>query len=579
MTYLKKIREAQTLKDIAHILGVQPRTVSFLLYILPKVEKYHSFEIPKRNGGRRLINAPEPRLKMLQRRLATVLYHCVANAEEDTPPRRPLAHGFARSRSIFTNASVHKNCRYVLNLDLEDFFPSLNFGRVRGFFIKDKRFELNEKVATVIAQIACHNNELPQGSPCSPIISNLLGHLLDVRLARFARKNKCTYSRYADDITFSTNLKNFPPALAKQNPEKPQHWELGSPLIKEIHNAGFKVNNDKTRMQLRGSRQETTGLIVNKKVNIRSEYYRKARAVCHQLFSTGSYYISDPENTLESLNKIEGILSHIYYIKISAPEKNKKKSSTSKKNKKEELTAIQKLYKKFLFYKHFVALEKPLIITEGKTDPMYLRPAISKSTKYHPRLGEVVDGKFSSAVRFLRHSGTTNRILELGGGTGNLIQFFNTYEETINSFKYRLLAYPVIVLIDNDDGAGNGVFKAVKRNFDLGISIETSEPFYHLHKNLYLVKTPENIVNSQPSKSYIEHLFDPKLLKTCIGGKTFDLSKKHNTDNTYGKTIFAKKVVIPNVDKINFSGFEKLLDRIEAVLGDYEQRKSSSANS
>ena len=144
MTYLKKIREAQTLKDIADILSVKPRTVSYLLYILPEAEKYHSFEIPKRNGGRRLINAPEPRLKMLQGRLANVLYHCVANAEEEIPPRRPHAHGFARSRSIFTNASVHKNRRYVLNLDLEDFFPSLNFGRVRGFFIKDKRFKLRK---------------------------------------------------------------------------------------------------------------------------------------------------------------------------------------------------------------------------------------------------------------------------------------------------------------------------------------------------------------------------------------------------------------------------------------------------
>ena len=159
MTYLEKIREARTLRDIANILGVKPKTVSYLLYILPEAEKYHSFEIPKRNGGRRLINAPESRLKMLQRRLATVLYHCVANAEEDTPPRCPLAHGFARSRSIFTNASVHKNRRYVLNLDLEDFFPSFNFGRVRGFFIKDKRFKLNEKVATVIAQIACETHQ------------------------------------------------------------------------------------------------------------------------------------------------------------------------------------------------------------------------------------------------------------------------------------------------------------------------------------------------------------------------------------------------------------------------------------
>ena len=575
MTYLKKIREAQTLVDVAHILGVQPKTVSYLLYILAEATRYRSFEIPKRNGGKRLINAPEPRLKMVQRRLANVLYGCVAEAEKDAPSRRPLAHGFAPRRSIFTNASVHKNRRYVLNLDLEDFFPSLNFGRVRGFFIKDKRFKLNEKVATVIAQIACHNNELPQGSPCSPIISNLLGHLLDVRLVRLAGKYKCTYSRYADDITFSTNLKDFPPALAKQNPEKPQHWELGWPLVKEIQDAGFKVNNDKTRMQLRGSRQETTGLIVNQKVNIRSEYYRKARAICHQLFSTGSYYISDPENPLENLNKIEGILSHIHYIKDLAdmrPETEKKKC------------AIRELYKNFLFYKHFVALEKPLIVTEGKTDPMYLRPAIRKLTKYHPRLGEVVDGKFSSAVRFLRYSGTTDRIFELGGAD-KFPQFISKYEREMDLFKFKPLAHPVIILIDNDDGA-NEVFKIKTVKDRHKISYGTTEPFYYLHENLYLVKTPENIVNSQPSKSCIEHLFEPKLLKTCIDGKTFGLSKKHNTDkkhnkdsNTYSKTVFAKKVVIPNADKIDFSKFGKLLDRIVAVLDDYEQQKPQSENS
>ena len=591
MTKIKKIREAQTLVDVAHILGVQPKTVSYLLYILPESEKYHSFAIPKRNGGKRLINAPEPRLKMLQRQLANVLYKCVAEAEKCAPRRRPLAHGFVRARSIcnekkkkndtkkkkkcrevldiFSNASVHKNRRYVLNLDLEDFFPSLNFGRVRGFFIKDKRFRLNEKVATVIAQIACHNNELPQGSPCSPIISNLLGHLLDVRLVRLAQKNKCTYSRYADDITFSTNLKDFPPALAKQNPEKPQHWELGSPLVKEIKDAGFKVNNDKTRMQWRGSRQMTTGLIVNKKVNIRSEYYRKARAICHQLFSTGSYYISDPENTLESLNKIEGILSHIHYIKNLA-------DMRSEKQKKKEPLAIRKLYKRFLFYKHFVALEKPLIVTEGKTDPLYLRPAIAKLRADYPQLGEFVDGKFSSAVRFLRYSCTIGKILELSGGTGPFPQFISTYEETVNSFKFRRpLAYPVIILIDNDDGAKD-VFNVVKKQFEREISYETPEPFYYLHSNLYLVKTPEN---GKDNKSRIEDLFASKWFKFCVDGKTFDPSKDHNTDNTYGKTVFAEKVVIPNADKIDFSKFGKLLDRIVAVLDDYEKQKSQPANS
>ena len=344
MISLEKLRAAQTLKDVAHIIGVKPSTVSYLLYILPGTKKYYSFEIPKRNGDTRLINAPEPRLKMLQRLLANVLYQCIVEIEKSASYNRPLAHGFAQSCSIFTNASVHRHRRYVLNLDLQDFFPSLNFGRVRGFFIKDKHFELNEKVATVIAQIACHNNELPQGSPCSPVISNLLGRFLDVRLVRFAKKNKCTYSRYADDITFSTNRKDFPTALAIPNPEKSSHWQLGDPLVKEIHRAGFKINVNKTRLQFRGSRQVTTGLIVNEKVNIRSEYYRTARAMCHSLFSTGSYYISDPETPVEALNKIEGILNHINYIKDqSDPRKEQKEGRVYKCRDYSDSKIVQKI--------------------------------------------------------------------------------------------------------------------------------------------------------------------------------------------------------------------------------------------
>ena len=568
MTDLEKLRAARTLKDVARVLGVQPKTVSYLLYKLPETEKYHSFEIPKSNGGKRLINAPEQRLKMLQRRLADILYRCVTEVEKIDSPRHPLAHGFARSCSIFTNASMHKRRRYVLNLDLQDFFPSFNFGRVRGFFIKDKRFGLDEKVATVIAQIACFKNELPQGSPCSPIISNLLGHLLDVRLARLAKKNKCTYSRYADDITFSTSRKDFPTALAKPSPEKPSVWELGARLVKEIHRADFKINASKTRMQFRGSRQVTTGLIVNEKVNIRAAYYRNARAICHQLFSTGSYYISDPESPVKGLNKIEGILSHIHYIKDRSDlrkEAEKKKTPTS----------ARMLYKKFLFYKHFVALEKPLIVTEGKTDIVYLHAAIKKLTNYHPRLGKFVNDKFSSAVRLMKDSGKSRKILQLGGGTGDIKHLILKYKTESESFKFAPLAYPVILLIDNDDGAKD-IFNVVKKNGGPAISHQTTNLFYYLHANLYLVKTPEN---GKAQQSCIEDLFHPDLLKTLIGKKNFDPSNKHNTNETYGKAVFAEKVVKPNTDKIDFSGFEKLLGRIIAVLDDYEKRKPSSADS
>ena len=218
-----------------------------------------------------------------------------------------------------------------------------------------------------------------------------------------------------------------------------------------------------------------------------------------------------------------------------------------------------------------MALEKPLIVTEGKTDPLYLRPAISKLRDDYPQLGEVVDGKFSSAVRFLRYSDTTDRVFELGGGTSHFNKFFGNYKNTIDSFKFKPLAHPVIFLIDNDDGEKK-VFNIIENKFKREISLKTSEPFYHLHENLYLVKTPEN---GKDGKSCIEDLFDPKWFKFCVDGKTFDPSKKHNKDsNTYSKTVFAKKVVIPNADKIDFSKFGKLLDRIVAVLGDYEKRKS-----
>jgi RNA-directed DNA polymerase len=238
-------------------------------------------------------------LALLQRRLASLLYDCIDEVRQTTPHWRRLAHGFERSRSIITNASMHKRRRYVLNLDLEDFFPSINFGRVRGFFIRDKYFALHEKVATVIAQIACYNNELPQGGPCSPVISNLIGHLLDVCLARLFKAHKCTYSRYADDLTVSTGRRDSPAPLALPVPNTTSQWQLGDALITEIDHSGFKINTRKTRMQFRGSRQVTTGLLVNEKVNIRPEYHRAARAMCQALFSRGEYYRLMPATLLD----------------------------------------------------------------------------------------------------------------------------------------------------------------------------------------------------------------------------------------------------------------------------------------
>ncbi len=298
MSRLEKLKNTTSLSELAQLLGYKPKAVSYILYKIPEKEKYVEFEIPKKSGDTRKIKAPTEKLKHLQRRLANLLNECFDEICNENR-KKSLSHGFRKDHSIITNARNHKNKRYVFNIDLQDFFPSINFGRVRGFFIKNHHLNLKPKVATVVAQIACHDNELPQGSPCSPIISNLIGHLLDIRMVNLAKKAKCTYSRYADDLTFSTNKKSFPEKISIMKNEN--DWIAGKSLIKEIEKVGFSINDKKTTMQYKSARQMTTGLIVNEKINIRKEYYKKARSICHELFKSGEFYIDKeialPETT------------------------------------------------------------------------------------------------------------------------------------------------------------------------------------------------------------------------------------------------------------------------------------------
>lgn len=418
------------------LLGYRPATLAYLLFKLPKGEKYKRFTIPKKSGGVREINAPVAQLKALQRRFADLHYDCYAEIEEKKPQRNSLSHGFRRSHSIIGNAWPHRNRRYVLNLDIEDFFPSFNFGRVRGFFLKNSDFKLNEKVATVAAQIACHENSLPQGSPCSPIISNLIAHMLDVRLVQIAKRRKCTYSRYADDLTFSTNQKVFPPALASPTEEVSPTWVLGESLVKEIARAGFKTNDKKTRMQVRTNRQTVTGLTVNKKVNIRAEYYRSARAMCHSLFTSGEYFRPDePTRRVTTTNQLEGVLTHIHFVKDSA-------DLRSEVEKKKFETSARSLYQRFLFFKNFVDLDKPLVLCEGKTDIVYLRSAIRSLSAFHPLLAEPDGKSFKYNVRFFKHSGAAGKVLQLQGGTGDFKFLIAKYSNTVESFGHAPLAPP-----------------------------------------------------------------------------------------------------------------------------------------
>lgn len=186
MSRLALLKSATSRDDVAALLQTSKKGFASILYMRPIASRYSVFDIPKKGGGNRVIKAPDEKLKLLQQKLSLLLQDCldevnVANGVKDT-----IAHGFKRRCSIITNAKRHRNKRWVFNLDLRDFFPSIHFGRVRGFFIKNRNFALHEDVATVLAQIACDGSALPQGSPCSPVVSNLIAHTLDMRIVRLA---------------------------------------------------------------------------------------------------------------------------------------------------------------------------------------------------------------------------------------------------------------------------------------------------------------------------------------------------------------------------------------------------------
>ncbi len=572
MSRLTKLKAAKSLQNVAALLYFTPTGLAYNLYKIPPANKYKSFSIPKKNGGNRKIDAPNDKLKLMQARLADLLYDCLDEIEEANPARRRISHGFHRRRGIISNALPHRRARYVLNLDILDFFGSINFGRVRGFFIADRSFGLDPAAATILAQIACHDNRLPQGSPCSPVISNLIMRILDVRLARLAKSQGCMYTRYADDITFSTRLRTFPATLAKPAASVPNRWRLMRRLSDEITTAGFKINQKKTRMQIIGSRQEVTGIIVNEKININQYYYRTIRSMCNSLFQTGSYHLPDADVghdgsiiTTNKLPPLEGRLSHLYYIKARRDRSegvNRQLNHTPPK-------AIKSLYRKYLYFKYFINLNKPLIITEGKTDIIYLQAAIRATHPNYSQLTKSVNGTLQILPDFLRPSFINNTILGLGSGTSQIPEFIRTFSSRTDGFGHSPMRSPVIIVVDNDQG-GIEVCSAAKAISGKPITLKNPDCWFHLTQNLYIVKTPPG--PGTKKHSCIEDLFPAHLKAMLVDGKPFDIKKLHSDETAYGKTIFAEQVVRKFAKPVDFSGWQLLLDALNDAIDDYAMK-------
>ncbi len=279
------LQPLSTAAEIATATGLTVNELRFLAFDrkTSTVSHYVRFQVPKKTGGVRQISAPMPRLKAVQ--------HWILNNILTKVETHDCAHGFRAGRSIVTNARPHVGAETIINLDLKDFFPSISYRRIKGLF---RAFGYSEAAATIFGLlctepaveeveldgrkyfVATGARHLPQGAPTSPALTNILCRRFDRRLLKTADELGFTYTRYADDLTFSASGESL------------RH--LGNVLerVKAIvAHEGFTVHPDKTRVLRRSRQQDVTGVVVNSKLNVSRQELKRFRATLYQIEKDG----------------------------------------------------------------------------------------------------------------------------------------------------------------------------------------------------------------------------------------------------------------------------------------------------
>lgn len=269
---------------LAH-LGISPAELKKIWYYRERM--YKNFDVAKKGGKPRPINAPDRRLKFLQRQIAELL---------DTlyPVRKPV-HGYVSGKSVKSNATSHLKQRFILNLDIKDFFGSITERRVSGIL---RAIGIQSDVAETVARICCYKGHLPQGGPASPVLSNMVCFRLDRELLKFAKDARCIYTRYADDISLSS-LRPLAPLFDGALPPTGQLAPelLSAALQRAFTNNGFALNPDKIHYADKHSRRVVTGLKVNEGLNVDRRFVRNLRAALYavekDLAAAQTRYASD----------------------------------------------------------------------------------------------------------------------------------------------------------------------------------------------------------------------------------------------------------------------------------------------
>jgi retron-type reverse transcriptase len=273
----------QSLDDFSMITHISNYTIYQLSFHSEKY--YKTYDILKKSGKLRAINQPSRKLKGLQ---AWILVNILNKLKVSDSCK-----GFEKNSSTLNNAVPHKGANAVLSMDLMDFFPTITSLQVFNIF---KAVGYNNKISSILSHICTYKGYLPQGSPCSPKLANLSAWNLDLRIQGFVGKRGINYTRYADDLTFSS-----------LNPSKVVKV---IPMIRTIiEDEDFKVNNSKTRISGSARAKIVTGLIISgDSIGVGKQKYKCLRAKIHHLTLPAN------QNNTKLFFEVRGWLSYLNHV-------------------------------------------------------------------------------------------------------------------------------------------------------------------------------------------------------------------------------------------------------------------------
>lgn len=276
--------------ELAAELGLDAlKQIQYYAYGRPIPSSYRSFKLTKRKGGLREINAPNSPLAYIQRKIMKA----IVEATDHLPSH--YVYSFKKNCSAKMGVARHVSKAVIIKFDIKDFFGTIHFGRVRGMF-KSFPFHNSDQVATTLAQLCCLDKHLPQGAPTSPIISNIVCRKMDRELAKFAKNYGFAYTRYADDMTFSSHSKSRVRAFVEYD-EATSTYKASDQIAAIITGNGFTLNHSKTSIRFKHDKQMVTGILCNEKINVDRKYVRRIRTLLH----LWSHY--DEGTALEAYNK------------------------------------------------------------------------------------------------------------------------------------------------------------------------------------------------------------------------------------------------------------------------------------